>query len=99
MMIRSVTGIEVGGAATSPAGAGVPLVEAGELIHVRFRFRCLLAPGTYFLNAGVLATLEEGEEYVDRQIDVAMFRVMPVADRVATGFVDLDVVPQLSVAS
>jgi lipopolysaccharide transport system ATP-binding protein len=99
MMIRSITGIEVGGAATSQPHSGLPVVEAGEVINVRFRFRCLLAPGTYFLNAGVLATLGEGEEYVDRQIDVAMFRVMPAADRLATGFVDLDVVPQLSIAS
>lgn len=99
MMIRSITGIEVGGAATSQPYSGLPVVEAGEVINVRFRFRCLLAPGTYFLNAGVLATLGEGEEYVDRQIDVAMFRVMPAADRLATGFVDLDVVPQLSIAS
>jgi len=99
MMIRSITGIEVGGAATSQPNGGLPLVEAGDVINVRFRFRCLLAPGTYFLNAGVLAALGEGEEYVDRQIDVAMFRVMPVGDRLATGFVDLDVVPQLSIAS
>lgn len=97
MMIRSITGIEVGGAATSQPQGGLPVVEAGEVINVRFRFRCLLAPGTYFLNAGVLAALDEGEEYVDRQIDVGMFRVMPAADRLATGFVDLDVVPQLSI--
>jgi len=99
MMIRSITGIEVGGASTSLPQNALPVVEAGEVINVRFRFRCLLAPGTYFLNAGVLAMLGEGEEYVDRQIDVAMFRVMPAADRLATGFVDLDVVPQLSIAS
>ncbi|TPG48678.1 ABC transporter ATP-binding protein [Rhodanobacter glycinis] len=98
MMIRSITGIEVGGAATSTPQGGVPVVEAGKMLNVRFRFRCLLTPGSYFLSAGVLATLGEGEEYIDRQIDVAMFRVMPAADRLATGFVDLDVVPQLSVA-
>jgi lipopolysaccharide transport system ATP-binding protein len=97
MMIRSVTGIEVGGAVTSMPQDGLAVAEVGEIINVRFRFRCLLAPGTYFLNAGVLASLEEGEEYVDRQIDVAMFRVMPAANRLATGFVDLDVVPQISV--
>ena len=35
----------------------------------------------------------------DRRIDVAMFRVMSESTRLATGFVDLDVVPQVSVAT
>lgn len=98
MMIRSLTGVEVGGAATTLPQDALPVVKAGEVLNVRFRFRCLLAPGTYFLNAGVLASLGEGEEYVDRRVDVAMFRVMPANDRLATGFVDLDVVPQVSIA-
>jgi lipopolysaccharide transport system ATP-binding protein len=99
MMIRSITGIEVGGGATSMPQNGLPVVSAGAVLNVRFRFRCLLAPGTYFFNAGVLATLSEGEEYVDRRIDAVMFRVMPDINRLTTGFVDLDVVPHLSIAS
>jgi lipopolysaccharide transport system ATP-binding protein len=51
----------------------------------------MLAPGTYFLNAGVLGRLAEGETYLDRRIDVAMFRVMPDAQRLGTGLVDMDV--------
>ena len=97
MMIRSLTGIEIGGAATTTLQDALPMVEAGAVLNVRFRFRCLLSPGVYFFNAGVLAALEEGEEYVDRRIDVVMFRVMPESKRLATGFVNLDVVPQVSV--
>jgi len=99
MMIRSLTGVEIGGAATTSLQDALPAVEADTTLNVRFRFRCLLAPGVYFLNAGVLAALDEGEEYVDRRIDVAMFRVMPESNRLATGFVDLDVVPQVSIAA
>lgn len=95
MMIRSVTGIEIAGAATSVPQEAMPLAEAGTVLNVRFRFRCLLGHGTYFLNAGVLAELGEGEDYVDRRVDVAMFRVMPIAERLATGFVDLDFVAHL----
>src|SRR3546814_11543531 len=62
----------------------------------RSRFRCLLAPGVYFVNAGVLAALEPGEDYVDRRIDVAMFRVMPQPPRLATGFVDLHLDPAVT---
>jgi len=45
-----------------------------------------------------LAALGEGEDYVDRRIDTYMFRVMPSAERLATGFVDLlDTEPEVSV--
>lgn len=96
MMIRSVTGVEISGAATSTVEDAIDLVERNTAVEVRFRFRCLLAPGVYFVNAGVLAALEGGEDYVDRRIDVAMFRVMPQPHRVATGFVDLDIHPTVT---
>jgi lipopolysaccharide transport system ATP-binding protein len=99
MMIRSMTGVEVGGAASSVPQAAIPLLAAGENLVTRFSFRCLLHPGTYFLNAGVLAAIGEGEEYVDRRIDAVMFRVMPSLTRLATGFVDLlDAAPEVVVA-
>ena len=99
MMIRSMTGVEVGGAASSMPQAAIPLLAAGENLVTRFSFRCLLHPGVYFLNAGVLAAIGEGEEYVDRRIDAVMFRVMPSMTRLATGFVDLlDGTPEVDVA-
>ena len=99
MMIRSLTGVEVGGAASMLPQHALAVVEAPGMLNVRFTFRCLLHPGIYFVNAGVLAALGEGEEYVDRLIDAVMFRVMPSAGRLATGFVDLlDTVPEVSIA-
>lgn len=95
MMLRSITGVGIGGAVSALPGGAVPLVERGTCLRMRFRFRCLLAPGVYFANAGVLATLGEGEDYVDRRIDAAMFKVQPQPGRIATGLVDLDVVPEL----
>lgn len=99
MMIRSVTGVEIAGAATALPQDSLDVVEAGSVLVVRFRLRCLLAPGVYFLNAGVLAHFGEGEAYVDRIVDAAMFRVMPDIRRLATGLVDLDVVPHLRVVA
>ena len=96
MMIRSLTGVDIAGAATAPSrDAAVDLLEAGGVLEVRFRFRCMLAPGTYFLNAGVLAAFPEGEAYAARYLDIAMFRVMPRPGRLATGFVNLDVEPKV----
>jgi len=98
MMIRSLTGIEVGGAASMLPQDALPIVDAGAVLEARFNFRCVLHPGVYFMNAGVLAALGEGEDYVDRRIDTYMFRVMPSAERLATGFVDLlDTEPEVSV--
>jgi len=99
MMIRTVTGVEVAGAASSTPQDAVATVDGGSCVHVRFRFRCLLAPGTYFANAGVLGMVEQEESYLARIIDAFMFKVMPDAGRLATGFVDLDVVPQIRVES
>lgn len=98
MMIRSMTGIEVGGAASMLPQDAIPIVDDGKVLEARFQFRCALHPGVYFLSAGVLAALGEGEDYVDRRIDAFMFRVMPSVARLATGFVDLlDAVPEVSV--
>lgn len=89
MMVRSMTGIEVSGAASMLQQDAMPIAESGLTLYVRFKFCCRLHPGVYFLNAGVLAALQEGEDYVDRRVDLLMFRVMPVPTRLATGFVDL----------
>ena len=89
MMVRTTTGVEVAGAATDPALPHMQLVPAGATVEVAFRLRCLFNPGTYFLNAGCLADTGAMEEYVDRRVDVAMFRVMPDARIRATALVDL----------
>ncbi len=97
MMIKTITGLELGGAATAPNLASGMSVSAGQRLQARFRFRAMLAPGVYFMNAGVTAAGPEGEIYLDRIIDVLMFRVTHDADRVATGTVDFHVLPDLSV--
>ncbi|GAB2586999.1 ABC transporter ATP-binding protein [Dyella jejuensis] len=88
MLIKTLTGLELGGGASSLPQDSITLVEAGQTVEVRFRFRCLLDGGTYFTNAGVLARVGEEETYVDRLIDATMFRVMPQPERLATGVVD-----------
>ena len=97
MMIKTITGLELGGAVTAPNPASGMSVAAGQRLQARFRFRAMLAPGVYFMNAGVTAAEPEGETYLDRIIDVLMFRVTYDAERVATGTVDFHVLPDLSV--
>ena len=97
MMIRTVTGLELGGAASDVHGRGVDVIDVGSEASVTFRFRCLLAPGTYFLNAGVLGRLDDHEVFLDRVVDAAMFRVLPDATALATGLVDFDVEPTVEI--
>ncbi len=88
MMIKTLTGFELGGAATAAHGMDGITALPGQAYQVRFRFRTSLAPGTYFLNAGITALEADGETFLDRLVDAAMFRVMPDAQRLETGTVD-----------
>ena len=55
---------------------------------VKIHFRCILNPGAYFLNAGVLGIINGSEEYLDRNIDIAMFRVQDNENFTSTAIVD-----------
>jgi len=95
MLIKTISGVELGGATSSTQADAIEVVEAGSLVQVRFKFRCLLAPGTYFLNAGVRGRVDGEETFLDRVIDAALFRVPPESRRLATGFVDFHVRPDV----
>ena len=99
MMIKTLTGVELAGAVSALANEAVEWIDAGAQLVIRFEFTCALAGGTYFMNAGVLGRLGEGETYLDRRIDALMFRVMPSVSRLSTGFVDLVDNVDVSVAS
>ncbi|HLC19241.1 MAG TPA: ABC transporter ATP-binding protein [Thermodesulfobacteriota bacterium] len=88
MMIKTKTGIELGGMVTHPRGEAVEYVEKGAVMTPRFTFRCGLQPGVYFLNAGVVGIVGGAETYLHRLEDVLMFRVQPAKDLLFTGMVD-----------
>ena len=88
MMVRTTTGVEVGGAVSDAAGGGL-LVQAGSRCRVGIEFYCRMQPGTYFINAGVVGRPEADEVFLDRLVDVLMVRVLPGGDPRVTGLVDL----------
>lgn len=96
MLIKTVTGIGLGGAATAARQDAIPVVEPGSTADITFQFRCSLLPGTYFLNAGILSMIDGEEVFIDRCVDAAMVRVLPDASLLATEYVDFDVRPTLS---
>ncbi|MCX7512886.1 ABC transporter ATP-binding protein [Frateuria sp. STR12] len=89
MLIKSLTGVELAGGVTARTEEALEWVGPGAGFDLRFEFTCRLSPGVYFMNAGVQGRLGEEETYLDRRIDVVMFRVMARRDRKTTGFVDL----------
>ena len=92
MLIKSVAGYEFGGAASHPVGSGgVEMVESDSCWRASFVFTCNLAPGTYFLNAGVVGAIGEEETYLHRLIDASVFKVLPEKNLKMTGVVDFQI--------
>jgi homopolymeric O-antigen transport system ATP-binding protein len=96
MLIKSVSGLELGGGASAPALAqAIPCVPPHTVAHIELRFTAALNPGTYFLNAGVVGTIGSEETYLHRILDAYMFRVLPVSDSTSTGTVYFNIQPEI----
>jgi lipopolysaccharide transport system ATP-binding protein len=99
MLVKTVTGLELGGGVSATAAEALDHLEPSTIVHVRFQFECLLAPGSYFLNAGVVGTVNAAETFLHRLVDVLMIRVQDDPGALATGWADLKVVPEVRVES
>jgi lipopolysaccharide transport system ATP-binding protein len=94
--VRVASGVKIFGAATDQSPFHIVRhVAAGHTYHVRFRFECLLTPGTYFINAGVKGTVRGASKFLHRVQDAVAFRVPASEASVANGFVDARIVPTL----
>jgi lipopolysaccharide transport system ATP-binding protein len=96
MLIKTISGFELGGGVSHLAGQEISFVTAGSIINVQFEFTCFLLSGTYFCNAGLLGRKDDADVYLDRRIDALMFRVMPDSEMHSTGLVDFQVTPSVS---
>jgi lipopolysaccharide transport system ATP-binding protein len=88
MLLKTISGVELGGMTTHPIGQGIEYVTPGTVLKVNFRFHTRLTPGVYFLNAGVVGWLDETEEFIHRIIDAIMFRIEPQTDSLVNGYID-----------
>jgi lipopolysaccharide transport system ATP-binding protein len=89
MMLKLTSGFELGGQVSESDGKGIELVVPGTCWEVRFQFKPMLVPGTYFLNAGVRGRDDAEEKYLHRIMDAAIFRIDPLRRGSITGHVDL----------
>lgn len=98
MLIKTVSGIELGGATTAKDMLStVRSVEGGTTYSISFDFDCTLAPGVYFLNAGVSGEVAGVMSYLHRLVDAATFRVLPEKASIMTGMIDFNICPKLAV--
>jgi lipopolysaccharide transport system ATP-binding protein len=96
MLIKTKSGMSLGGALTAPClNKTIPFISAGKRVDVEFRFKCYLNPGVYFMNAGVFGFRDEEETVLHRRDDVISFRVLPVADNIATEIIDFGFEPEV----
>lgn len=94
-MIKSIAGQDLGGFATRAADCN--FVAAGSHAEVAIRFRCLLPPGTYFMNAGVRGTREQEEIFLHRYVDVLAFRVLTDGHELLQGLFDFQMQPSVEI--
>ena len=88
MLIKTTSGVELGGGKSQDSGRAY--FRAGSVYKVEFTFRCVLNPGTYFLNAGVIGSVGASEIYLHRVLDSAVFKVLPEENLLSTGLVCFD---------
>lgn len=96
MLIKTVSGFFLGGAASHPINKMIEFIPEKTTAKVEFKFTCLLLPGVYFLNNGVLGLINAEECYLHRCVDVLMFRVQPEEDLIATQTIDFLIEPNVS---
>ena len=97
MLIKNPSGLEIGGASFATQSQSIDRIESETLVVMQFRFKCLLHPGLYFLNAGVSGIVDGDFTYLARCIDAAMFRVKPETDSCGTGAVDFLIEPSIRI--
>jgi lipopolysaccharide transport system ATP-binding protein len=96
MLIKTVKGVELSGCSAPLSDTGTEAVAAGSRWRIRFPFRCDLNPGVYFLNAGVLGRCNGEEIFLDRKLDVAMFRVEEKRNPSSSALVDMVGFPRIT---
>jgi lipopolysaccharide transport system ATP-binding protein len=96
MMLKTTTGLELGGATSHSVQHPVPAVDSGETCEISFEFQCLLQAGIYFANAGVTSITPDGEIYIHRIVDAVMFRVKHDPASIMTGTIDFNILPSVT---
>ena len=97
MMVKSRTGLELGGAASGRHGEGIAEVKEGQCFEVAFEFTASLYPDMFFLNCGVNGCADGYDGFLARVVDGIAFRVLDQNPRVHAGYVDFGIEPAVTI--
>lgn len=89
MLIKTLEGVALYGTDSLSLAIQMPKKSFEQKLLVRFRLRCNLAEGVYFLNCGVRDGVDAAVFY-HRRVDVLMFKVRKLTDFGQVGLVNLD---------
>lgn len=98
MLIKTISGVELGGGVSHLPEDAIEVITPSTIMQVDFTFNCYLLPGVYFLNAGVVGSIDGQENYLHRCLDVAMFRVQAETEILATTIVDFGIEAKIIVS-
>lgn len=84
--IRTISGLEITGQRHPEKGQHVT-VRANTRFRIKYRFKMLLAPGTYFSGGGIWAVDEP--TCIHRVVDAVMFRVVSHQKTNSLAYVDI----------
>ncbi len=77
MMFKTSNGLELAGANNKTKNLQIKKIHAGQSVKVTFQFICRLMPNTYFITTGVFADADGQSEFIHRNFDQTVFRVIP----------------------
>ena len=95
-VLKSTSGLELGGTANAAPTEAEPHVAAGTGVGVAFEFTAALLPGVYYFNCGVTGYAGEHQGFLARVVDVLAVRVKSDVRRQVTGFVDFGFTPTVT---
>ncbi len=95
-LLRTVQGFELGGTSSNLLNKKLNDVQRGQIAKAKFSFDVRLAPGAYFLNAGV-GTVGNNARLLHRIVDAMVFRVAVEPTTRFSGVVDFGFSPELEV--
>ncbi|MFK3608135.1 ABC transporter ATP-binding protein [Pseudomonas sp. AP19] len=100
MLIKTVSGLEIGGANYPAVNRFLPAAKSGQTYEIRFGFRALMNPGTYFFNAGLQGETSVTSEriYLHRILDAVMFRVQAYEGCMTNALVNFDIASMATIS-
>jgi len=93
-LIKTLKGVELGGMVSHSSASAIGYVAQGTKLQPHFGFRCSLLPGVYFMNAGVVGSIDGTELPLHRIIDACMFKVQPQPNMLVHGIINFSIGPK-----